>query len=320
MANQLDLRDLRYFEAIARTGHLGKAAALLHRSQPALSGCLRRLEEALGTALFEKAGRGIRLTTAGQTLIRRAQSLRLMADDTIREVAEVGAGVVGQVRIGVLPTLARFLMPPLCRAFLQDAPAVKLRTIIAQNDMLAAQLDAGEVDFILTTATLASASLVSEAVLEDEAVVIASRTHPILRAKKPRLEDLLAYRWVLAPPSVGTRQWLERTFKQHRLPGPQVQIETNLILMMPSLIYETELLTFTSRLHVAPEDAGATLREVHLKETTMRRRFDLVYRRDSYLSPAARRLVGLLKDKGKSLFRVGGRKRPGGGGRGARST
>jgi DNA-binding transcriptional LysR family regulator len=72
--------------------------------------------------------------------------------------------------------------------------------------------------------------------------------------------------------------------------------------MMPSLIYETELLTFTSRLHVAREDAGGTLREVRLRETTMRRRFDLVYRRDGYLSPAAQRVVGLLKKRGRSLF------------------
>jgi DNA-binding transcriptional LysR family regulator len=302
MTNQLDLRDLRYFEAIAQTGHLGKAAALLHRSQPALTGCVRRLEEALGAALFEKAGRGIRLTAAGQTLVRRARALRLSADDTLREIAEVGAGVAGQVRIGVLPTLARFLMPPLCRVFLQEAPAVTLRTVIAQNDVLATQLDAGEVDVILTTAVRHAPDLVSHEILGDEAVVIASRAHPILKKRRPGLEDLLAYPWVLAPPSVGTRQWLDRVFQAHGLPGPRVQIETNLILMMPSLIHQTDLLTFTSRRHVDMDDAGSALREVRLRETTMHRRFDVAYRRDGYLSPAAQRLMELLRARGKALF------------------
>ncbi len=304
MANRLDLRDLRYFEAIAKAGHLGKAAALLHRSQPALTGCVRRLEEAVGTPLFEKAGRGIRLTAAGQALARRAQALRLAADDTLREIAEVGAGLSGQVRIGVLPTLARFLMPPLCRAFLQDAPKVQLRTVIAQNDVLATQLDGGEVDLIVTTATHPAPNLEIVPVLEDEAVVIASRSHPILRKARPRLKDLLDYRWVLAPPSVGTRQRIEQVFRDHGLPGPEVQIETNLILMMPTLIHQTELLTFTSRWHVALEDAGATLAEVRLPETTMPRRFDLVHRRDTYLSPAALRLIEVLRTKGRTLFRV----------------
>lgn len=302
MANQLDLRDLRYFEAIAETGHLGQAAAKLFRTQPALTGCVRRLEATLGTALFEKVGRGIRLTAAGHALVRRARSLRVAADDTVREIAEVGAGVAGQIRIGVLPTLARFLMPPLSREFLKDAPGVTLRTVIAQNDVLSTQLMAGEVDFILTTAVRVSEDVVNHPVLEDDAVVIASRNHPVLARKKPQLQDLLAYEWVLAPASVGTRQWLDQVFRHHGLPPPHVQIETNLILMMPTLIRETELLTFTSRLHVGLSDAGADLREVKLKETTMRRRFDVAWRRGAYLSPAAERLIQLIRSRGRKLF------------------
>lgn len=300
--DELGLRDLRYFEAIAETGHVGRAAARLHRSQPALTSSVRRLEAALGTALFQKAGRGIRLTAAGRALAVRARGLRLAAEDTKREIGELGAGLAGQVRIGVLPTLARFLMPPLCRVFLADAPGVTLRTVIAQNDVLATQLEAGDVDFIVTTAARASPGIVKHEVLEDEAVVIASRAHPVLRRRRVRLEDLLAYRWVLAPESVGTREWIERVFRAQGLPGPQVQIETNLILMMPSLIHQTELLTFTSRRHVGRNDAGASLREVKVPQCTMRRRFEVVYRRDSYLSPAARRLLELLRSRGRALF------------------
>lgn len=302
MNNQLDLRDLRYFEAIAEAGHLGKAASRLHRSQPALTACVRRLEATLGTVLFERVGRGIRLTAAGRALARRARTLRVAADDAVREIAEVGAGVAGQVRIGVLPTLARFLVPPLCRVFLPQAPGVTIRTVIAQNDVLGTQLEAGEVDFILTTPVRPADDVVRHAILEDEAVVIASASHPILRKRKVGLQDLLAYRWVLAPPSVGTRQWLDGVFQSRGLPAPFVQIETNLILMMPSLIHQTELLTFTSRRHVGRNDAGSLLREVRLAETTMRRRFDVVYRRDGYLSPAAQKLIALLRAQGRSHF------------------
>jgi DNA-binding transcriptional LysR family regulator len=301
MTNQLDLRDLRYFEAIAETGHLGKAASKLFRSQPALTGCVRRLEAALGTALFERVGRGIRLTAAGQALVPRARALRVAAEDTAREIGEVGAGVAGHVRIGVLPTLARFLIPPLCRVFLKDAPGVTLKTVIAQNDVLGAHLEAGEIDLMVSTGTKAAVDLAIHPILRDEAVVIASRNHPILR-RKARMQDLLDYRWVLAPPSVGTRQWLERAFHNRGLPGPDVQIETNLILMMPTLIRKTELLTFTSRRHTSGTDAGASLAEVRVKETTMPRRFDVVYRRDGYLSPAAKKLLALLRTRGEELF------------------
>lgn len=302
MADELDLRDLRYFETIAETGHVGRAAARVHRSQPALTGSVRRLEAALGTALFEKVGRGIRLTAAGHALAARATALRLAAEDAVREIGEIGTGMAGQVRIGVLPTLARFLMPPLCRESLKESPRVTLKTIIGQNDVLDEQLQKGEVDFILTTALRPSPDLGRHPLLEDEAVVIASRAHPVLRRRAVRLEDLLAYGWVLAPLSVGTRQWLERVFADRGLPAPQVQIETNFILTMPSLIHQTELLTFTSRRHVGITDTGASLREVKLKETTMRRKFDVVFRRESYLSPAARRLISMLRARGRKLF------------------
>lgn len=302
MANELDLRDLRYFEAIAEAGHLGRAAAKLHRSQPALTSCVRRLEAAVGTALFERVGRGIRLTAAGEALARRALALRLAADDAVREIGEVGAGLAGTVRIGVLPTLARFLMPPLCRVFLSDAPGVRIQTLIAQNDVLAERLESGEADFILTTVSRASEEYESHRVLEDEAVVIASRNHPVLRKRKAKLEDLLAYPWVLAPPSVGTRQWLDKVFETRGLPLPAVQIETNLILMMPTLIRETDLLTFTSRRHTARQGGDSDLREVPLAETTMRRRFAVVYRRSGYLSPAAMKLIALMRSRGRELF------------------
>jgi DNA-binding transcriptional LysR family regulator len=302
MANQLDLRDLRYFEVIAETGHLGRAAKKLFRTQPALTGCVRRLEETLGTALFERVGRGIRLTDAGKALMVRARSLRVAAEDAVREIGELGEGVAGHVRIGVLPTLARFLLPAITHEYLKEAPEVTLRAVVAQNDVLGAQLRAGDLDLILSTAVKVEEGYVRHPVCEDDAVVIASRRHPILRRKRVGMQDMLAYRWVLAPEVVGTRDWLERAFQRRGLPAPRVQIETNLILMMPALIEETELLTFTSRRHVAPFDPGSQLREVAHAETTMRRRFDLVHRKDSYLSPAAVRLVGLLRTRGKALF------------------
>lgn len=302
MANELDLRDLRYFETIAETGHLGRAAAKLFRTQPALTGCVRRLEATLGTALFERVGRGIRLTAAGQTLAVRARSLRLGAAEAVREIGELGDGTAGHVRVGVLPTLARFLLPAATHEFLGAAGGVTIRAVVAQNDVLAAQLRAGELDFILSTAVPRDESVQRHAVCEDQAVVIASRTHPLLRESKVRIADLLDYRWVLAPEEVGTRGWLENQFRRAGLPAPQVQIETNLILMMPGLIEETTLLTFTSRRHVAPYVAGSHLREVPLRATTMRRQFEVVHRRDSYLSPAAQRFIALLRTRGKHLF------------------
>ena len=300
MADELDLRDLRYFEVIAELGHMGRAAKALYRTQPALTGCVRRLEATLGTALFERVGRGIRLTAAGDALLARARSIRIASQDAVREIGDLGKGLAGLVRIGTLPTVARFLLPPVCREIIKAAPDITLKAVVGQNDVLRAALKAGELDLTVSFYTRNEPDLATHVILEDDVVVVANGTHPIFRGR-PKLKDLLKYKWVLGGAGVATREWLNNVFTSRGLDPPVVQIETNLILMLPPLIAQSNLLTFVSRRHLAVS-RGQSLREVAFKETTMRRRFAVTYRTDSYLSPATQRVVTLLRDEGSRLF------------------
>ena len=298
MADELDLRDLRYFEVIATTGHVGRAAKQLFRSQPALTGAVRRLEQIVGTALFARSGRGIRLTAAGEALLMRARALRIASEDAVREIGDLGKGLAGQVRIGVVPTVARFLLPPACKEFLRQAPEVTLRIVIAHNDVLRSSLKAGELDVTVSFSAQADGEIASYDIFADEVVVVAARGHPVFR-REVAMKDLLDYRWILAGRSVATRQWLDNAFATRGLPGPTVQIETNLILLLPALIEENNLLSFISRRNI---ERGARVKEIVLRETTMKRRFAVSYRNDAYLSPAARRFVEHLRTRSQALF------------------
>ena len=99
-----------------------------------------------------------------------------------------------------------------------------------------------------------------------------------------------------------SRRWLDSAFDSRALARPVAQIETNLVLLMPRLIEQTGLLTFISRRHLAASEIGATLREVRVPETTMRRVLKVLHRKDAYLSPSARRLVTLVRKSGRSLL------------------
>ncbi len=301
MSYELELRDLKYFETIAELGHLRKAAEKLHLSQPALTSCVRRLQESFGVPLFERVGRGIQLTRAGEVLLARARSLRIATEEAVREMGEVARGNAGQVRIGAAPTLAQLLLPAVIRAFLPTAERVNIKTVIAQNDLLKSSLRAGDLDFIISYDTRIDEDLEFHAIFEDMVVVAASRSHPIFR-KRPHLRDLVAREWVLASTSVESRQWLDQAFASRGLPAPKVKIETNLVALLPRLIAQTDLLSFMSRRHLRSGQRGSSLREVELTETTMRRWAKVIYRRNSCLPPAARRLLGLLRTSGKALF------------------
>lgn len=291
----MDLRDLRYFETIAELEHIGNATQKLHRTQPALTSCIRRLEKECGAPLFEKAGRGIRLTSAGQVLLNWARRMRFDVDDALREIGDLRKGLTGQIRLGIVPTAAQFLLPPAARKLLQKAPDVTLRTVVGLADTLLPQLLAGELDLMVGTEGVVHAGLVSQLLSEDTIVVAASARHEIHRTR-PTLRDLAAYRWVLQTPGAPTRDWLDHTFDRKRLPRPQVQVESTMLLMLPALIAETGLLSFISRLHLG---AGSSLAEVPIREATMRRRLVVTYRENSYLLPAAKLLVSLLESSAK---------------------
>lgn len=289
----MDLRDLRYFETIAELQHLGRATAQLHRSQPALTSSIRRLEAACGAALFEKAGRGIRLTEAGRVLQKWAQRMRFDVEDAQRELSSIGAGLSGHVRLGIVPTGAQFLLPPVARQLLHEAPGVTLHTVVGLIDTLRPRLRAGELDLMVGTEGAAEAGYTSTVLAEDMIVVAASERHAVFK-RAVTLKDLVGHAWALQPPGLPTRDWLDHTFDRKGLPRPRVQVETTSLLALPSLIVETGLLSFISRHHLQGQARIRGLKEVPVRGATMRRRLVVTYRANSFLSPAAQRLVDLF--------------------------
>jgi DNA-binding transcriptional LysR family regulator len=115
------------------------------------------------------------------------------------------------------------------------------------------------------------------------------------------IEHLAQYKWVLPAESVAMRQWLKRVFEANGLLGPQVQIETNSILLLPRLISHTSLLSFTSTRNLGGDRVGAHLERLDIDVTTMRRHLGIVHRKNSYLSPAATRFVLLVAEMGEAL-------------------
>lgn len=296
----MDLRDLRYFETIAELEHVGRASARLHRTQPALTSCVRRLEDDCGAALFERAGRGIRLTAAGRVLLKWAQRMRFDVEDAQREIGAIGKGLAGHVRIGIVPTAAQFVLPSVARQLLQEAPEVTLRTVVGLIDTLKPLLHAGEIDMMVGTEGPAEPGYSSKVLAEDAIVVAARADHELFRGQ-PTLKDLTAYRWALQPAGAPTRDWLDHTFDRKRLPRPIVQVESTMLLMLPMLIAQTGLLSFISRHHLEGRHSSSGLKEVPLKEATMRRRLVVTYRDGGYLSPAASRLVELFSKVGDAV-------------------
>jgi len=297
----MDFRDLKYFEVIATEGNLGRAAERLHRTQPALTKCIDRLEEDLGARLFEKNGRGMRLTAAGEVLVRRTRQMSIMVEETAREMQDYAGGLQGNVRIGCVPTLAEHMMPRVFGQLLADAPAITVTLTVAMNDNLLDSLRGGELDLVVGPILETDPDIVCEQIAEDTMVVMASENHPIFDAPCT-LADLLDYKWMLPARTVASRQWLDQTFERHGLPRPQVQIEPNVLNAILPILEKTSLLGFVTRFNLV--SGRARVREVELADTQMTRRLGLTYRKNAYLSPAAARIADILRACGKELLLI----------------
>lgn len=295
----MDFRDLKYFEVIATEGNLGRAAERVHRTQPALTKCIDRLEEDLGMRLFEKDGRGMRLTAAGHILLKRTRQMALMVEETSREMREHASGLQGNVRVGCLPTLAEHMMPRVFERLLAEAPGITVNLTVAMNDNLLAHLRDGDLDLVVGPMPESNAEIACEQIAGDTMVVVASEHHPLF-SSPASLAALLDYQWMLPAETVASRQWLDQTFDRHGAPRPQVQIESNVLNIILPILERTQLLGFVSRFNFI---AGrARVREVVLAETQLTRRFGLSTRANGYLSPVAARMADVLRAQGRELL------------------
>lgn len=142
MTLNITLKQLRYFEAVAAMGHFGRAAEACAISQPALSVQVRELEDALGTPLFERAPRQVSLTAFGRDFRSRAQDILRRVDDLGALAAQAGTG--GALRLGVIPTIAPYLLPRLIPALRDAGHEVSVRETLTPH--LLEDLQAGRID------------------------------------------------------------------------------------------------------------------------------------------------------------------------------
>lgn len=145
--NGLTLKHLRYFDALARHAHFGRAADACGISQPALSVQIKELEAMLGHALVERSARQLVLTSLGEAFLERARKILVEVGELNDLARSVTGQFAGRLRLGIIPTVAPYLLPQLMAALAQRMPALDLhpresvtRTLIA--DLLDSQLDA----------------------------------------------------------------------------------------------------------------------------------------------------------------------------------
>lgn len=294
----MEIRDLEYFAVIAEQGHLGRAAEALGLGQPAVSKCLRRLEEAVGTQLVRRSGKGVEITAAGKALQVHARRVQLVLRDIAQEVSDIGAGRVGNVRVGANQLSIDYLMPRACSLLASEAPRVKFQlTAGGSSPLVQAVLD-GHLDMFVGFTPSAPDGLADVELLHDEFVVYCARSHPLASRRSLGVADVAGERWALGAANVPDWQWWHRVFADHGIAAPGIAMESSAARLRLETVAVSRLLGFAPRRLVLAA-RRLDLTELRVKGLSWPCRLSARYRPDAYLAPAVRRFIELLKATAK---------------------
>ncbi|MGL4236467.1 LysR substrate-binding domain-containing protein [Tabrizicola sp.] len=170
----ITMKHLRYFDALARHRHFGRAAEASAISQPALSLQVKELEDILGARLVERGPRQIRLTALGEEFVLRAREV-LRAVDELGALARASTGPLsGRLRLGIIPTVAPYLLPRLMQLLLGQFPDLDLHPKEAITPKLVRDLAEGRLDLALVALPMSEPSLVEVPLFEEEFLLVRS--------------------------------------------------------------------------------------------------------------------------------------------------
>ncbi|MGZ4839680.1 MAG: LysR family transcriptional regulator [Terriglobales bacterium] len=188
----MELHQLRYFCAIAQTGSFSRAAQQTHVSQPSLSQQIRKLEDELGTRLFDRLGRTVRLTEPGRAFLPRARAVLSELEAARSDLVEREASVGGTVCVGVIPTIAPYFLPPYLAAFSRKYPQARVSVLEEITPLLLERLRAGSMDVAVLALPIPvrGHEFESFALATEKLYAVLPKRHPLARRTTVTLMEL----------------------------------------------------------------------------------------------------------------------------------
>ena len=292
----MTLEQLRIFVAVAERQHVTRAAQALNLAQSAASHAIAALEAQHGTKLFNRVGRGIQLTEAGQAFLEEARAVLAQAQRAELALSEFGSLKRGTLAVEASQTISSYWLPRHLAAFRRAYPEIEIRLGIGNTAQVAAAVASGASELGFVEATIDNPLLSSLAVARDQLVVVVSPDHP-WAGRTLKVKDLAAGEWVLREKGSGTRSVFEEALVKAGLHAEQL----NAVLELPSneavrAAVETGLgATALSASVAAPSIEAGLLKLVRFPLPA--REFHVLWHRERYRSRAAEALLALIRVK-----------------------
>lgn len=294
----LTLKQLRYFEAVARHSHFGHAAADCAISQPALSMQIKELEEALGTALFERGGRQVRLTSFGEELVQRARDI-LRSVDELGDLARAShKGLVGRLRIGVIPTIAPYLLPAIIGNLSRRYDGLDIQVRETLTSKLIQELAEGRIDTAIVALPVSEPSLTEVALFTEDFVLVrpaADEGKPV-----PNREALRGMRLLLLEEGHCFRDQA-LSFCDFRTARPRELLEGSSLSTLVQMVGAGIGVTLIPEMAVAVETRSAAVSVARFDNPQPSRTIGMIWRKTSPLAAQLQQIADIVRQSAEAL-------------------
>lgn len=289
----MDTRQLSYFVQVAKDNSFTVAARNLHLSQPALSKMIKKLEEDLGVQLFDRSEHKMTLTDAGERLFEDGQRLLSEMDRITETIQDTKNLQTGNVSVGLPPVIGTSYFPPLIANFRNDYPGINLSIIENGAVTVYEMVEKGYVDLGLVLLPELSDRIEYIPVIEDEAVLIVHKDHPLANKESVVFNDLKGETFAL----------LNETFLLHHHVVDACResgFEPNICFSSSQWDFLTELVGLNQGVSILPKPIlsrfnSMNIIQVPINHPAMRWRIAIILKKNRYVSHAARKFIDYVK-------------------------
>lgn len=226
--SRIRFRHLQAFLEVARQGSVARAADFLHVSAPAVTKTLRELEEALGIAVVERDGRGIRVTRLGEIFLAHAGTAISALKRGVDSVRQDGAASRHPIRIGALPTVSARVMPVAMDLFLRESTGAAIKIVTGENAVLLEQLRTGALDLVVgrLAAPAHMTGFFFEHLYSEQVLFVVRAGHPLLQPGQDVFARLNEFPALMPTLESVIRPFVDRLFITNGMTAPATEIET----------------------------------------------------------------------------------------------
>lgn len=288
----LDFERLKAFRAVALERSFSRGAKRIFRTQPAVSQSVGMLEKQIGQRLFDRMGRRVELTPAGEMLLTHVQQAFGALEEAQAQLDALGGLRRGALRLGASDTTTCYLLPPVLREFRRRYPGIEIVISNRPSPAVLQQVLARDVDLGLVTLPLRHPGIVVREAAEREDVLICAPGHPLSRRRRASLEDAARYPMILLDRGSNTRSFIDARFHAAGV-TPQIAMELASIEAIQRLVQLDLGLSIVPLAAVEEEVRKGRLCALRVFRAEERRKLGFIYGKSVALPAAAREFLRL---------------------------